>query len=155
MSELIKSQQRLLNHAGFPCKDTGVWDAASHAAMQGFSRTPAARPIAPRFKPLHPSDVLPANWRVVGSGLATRFELVSKSSVAGTVKVAPPAAPAPEPDLMAIVAADALEPLGPVGDVEPEPQPEPEPAPAPAPQPEPETAPVAAAKPAAPFKKVK
>lgn len=155
MSELIKSQQRLLNHAGFPCKDTGVWDAASHAAMQGFSRTPAARPIAPRFKPLHPSDVLPANWRVVGSGLATRFELVDKSSVAGTVKVAPPVSPAPEPDLLAIAAADALEPLGPVGDVEPEPVAKPEQAPEPEPQPEPETAPVDAAKPAAPFKKVK
>ena len=87
MSELIKSQQRLLKHAGFPCEASGVWDAASHAAMQGFSRTPDARPIAPRYAPLKPSDLLPANWRVVGSGLETRFELEGSSSVAGTVVV--------------------------------------------------------------------
>ena len=89
MSELIKSQQRLLKHAGFPCEASGVWDAASHAAMQGFSRTPDAYPIAPRYAPLKPSDRLPANWRVVGSGLETRFELEGSSSVAGTVVVKP------------------------------------------------------------------
>ena len=159
MSELIKSQQRLLKHAGFPCEASGVWDAASHAAMQGFSRTPDAYPIAPRYAPLKPSDLLPANWRVVGSGLETRFELEGSSSVAGTVVVKPQvqAPPAFDPSYLDVTAPD----LGPIDDAAPvAPAPEPEPAPEPVAAPaEPVAEPAAPApeqaKPAAPFKKVR
>ena len=160
MSELIKSQQRLLKHAGFPCEASGVWDAASHAAMQGFSRTPDAYPIAPRYAPLKPSDRLPANWRVVGSGLETRFELKGSSSVAGTVVVKPQvqAAPAFDPSYLDVTTPD----LGPIGDaapVAPAPEPEPvatEPVAAPAePVAEPAAPAPEQAKQAAPFKKVR
>ena len=160
MSELIKSQQRLLKHAGFPCEASGVWDAASHAAMQGFSRTPDARPIAPRYAPLKPSDRLPANWRVVGSGLETRFELEGSSSVAGTVVVKPQvqAPPAFDPSYLDVTAPD----LGPIDDaapVAPAPEPEPvatEPVAAPAePVAEPAAPAPEQAKQAAPFKKVR
>ena len=148
MSEIIKSQQRIFAREGFPCKPTGLWDAASQAAMQGFSRTPAAAPMQPRHRPLHQSDVLPATWRIVGTGLDARFERAGDSSTSGTVAAAKLTPPAPLPADVLELTADVLQ------DFAPEPEPaapaavEQEPAPAVE-----AAAPVAPAAPAAPAEK--